>query len=355
MELADDLPRGVSVCCNVYNQARYIEQTLDSFLAQECEFPFEVLVHDDCSTDGTVDILRSYELKYPDIVRVVYEEENQWGPDARYISGKLLPIARYRYFAMCEGDDLWCDEGKLQRQVDYLDAHPDCALSVHQARIVNAVTGEELGLMGYGPEPLDVDAEYVLRHWASPIVIPSASWVARRSTELAYEQAWTFPRPVGDICRATYYAEQGYVHHDPMVACIYRSGVVGSASADYQRSAVDPGRELAMARFYRNIDEHTENRYHEILMRKGASCARTVGAVVGLRRFFSSDLGKPYRPYLSRRDKVLGFATRMLILAGRVPAYDFEKRRYVQRKQTPEEREAFARFRSQFAREGGEA
>lgn len=351
---AEERPLGVSVCCITYNHAPYIARALDSFLAQVADVPIEVLVHDDCSTDGTVDILRSYERRYPDVVRVVYEERNQWNPNARYIARTLLPLARYRYFAMCEGDDHWTEPTKLARQVAYLEEHPTCSMAVHQARIVNAVSGEDLGLMGYGDTPRDVDQAYVLAHWAKPDAIPTASAVCRVAVEERYDAAWNFPRVMGDLCRASFYAGEGYIHYDPLVGCAYLSGVPGSYSSGFARTWVDPVRELASLRFFKDLDEHTGGCCHDLLMRKGAMRARTVAAVVGVRRFFSSPLGKPYLRYLSPRDVVLGVGTRALVLAGRVPALSFEQGRTVVRRMTDDERAGFAAFRAGFAKEASD-
>ena len=348
---ADARPLGVSVCCITYNHAPYIATALDSFLSQETDFPVEVLIHDDCSTDGTVEILRDYERRYPGVVRVVYEERNQWNPNARYIAQTLLPIARYRYFAMCEGDDHWIATDKLQRQVSYLEAHPECTMAVHQARIVNAVTGEDVGLMGYGDAELDVDQAYVLSHWAKPVAIPTASSVCRRCVEERYDVEWDFPRAMGDLCRASYYAGAGYIHYDPMVACAYLSGVPGSYSSGFARTWVDPKRELASLKFYANLDEHTGGCCHDLLMHKGAMRARTIAAVVGTRRFFGSDFGRPYLRYLTPRDVVLGMGTRLLVMAGRVPALSFERGRTVVRRMTDDERAEFADFTRSFDEE----
>lgn len=126
----------VSISCITYNHAPYIRQCLDSFLMQKTNFAFEVLIHDDCSTDGTTEIIKEYEAKYPDIIKPLYEEENQ------YQQGKPLgsavwnfPRARGKYIAMCEGDDYWIDPLKLQKQVDFLEAHPDYGLVYAKTKI----------------------------------------------------------------------------------------------------------------------------------------------------------------------------------------------------------------------------
>ena len=125
-----DYPR-LSVVCLAYNAAPYIRQALDGFLMQKTRFPFEVLIHDDASTDGTADIIREYAERFPDIVRPVFQRENQFSKGVAASSAFLWPLIRGKYVAMCEGDDYWTDPLKLQKQVDWLDAHPDSSVCFH--------------------------------------------------------------------------------------------------------------------------------------------------------------------------------------------------------------------------------
>lgn len=125
----------LSVVCLTYNHAAFIRQALDGFVMQQTDFPFEVVVHDDASTDGTADIIREYAAKYPDIIRPVYQAENQWSRGRHITKKYLYPLIRGQYVALCEGDDYWTDENKLQKQVDYLDAHPDCSVCFHPVTV----------------------------------------------------------------------------------------------------------------------------------------------------------------------------------------------------------------------------
>ena len=116
----------VSISCITYNHINYIEQCLDGFLEQETDYPFEILIHDDCSTDGTTEIIQKYSTKYPDIIKPMYETENQYQKGKP--AGSLIwniPRAKGKYIALCEGDDYWIDENKLQMQVDFLEKNPE--------------------------------------------------------------------------------------------------------------------------------------------------------------------------------------------------------------------------------------
>ena len=121
----NDLPL-VSISCITYNHASYIKECIDGFLMQKTNFNFEVLIHDDHSTDGTEEIIKEYAKQYPDIIKPLFEKENQYSlgkPIGSVVWN--LPRARGKYIAMCEGDDYWIDPYKLQKQVDFLESHPD--------------------------------------------------------------------------------------------------------------------------------------------------------------------------------------------------------------------------------------
>ena len=114
----------ISIICNTYNHENYIRQTLDGFIAQKTQYSFEVLIHDDASTDGTANIIREYEQKYPKIIKPIYQTENQYSQGIN-VSGKYqYSRAQGKYLAFCEGDDYWCNPNKLQKQVSFLEQNP---------------------------------------------------------------------------------------------------------------------------------------------------------------------------------------------------------------------------------------
>jgi len=121
----------VSVICLAYNHEPYIKQCLEGFVSQKTNFKFEVLIHDDASTDKTADIIREYEAKYPEMIKPIYQTENQYSQGISPTKTYLMPAAKGKYLAWCEGDDYWCDENKLQMQFDVMELHSDCALCVH--------------------------------------------------------------------------------------------------------------------------------------------------------------------------------------------------------------------------------
>lgn len=131
-----DKPK-VSIRCLAYNHEDFIEDTLKGFLIQKTTFPFEILIHDDASTDRTAEVLRKYEEKYPAIIKVVYQTKNQYSQGIKPIS-YLHAITKGEYIAACEGDDFWTDPNKLAIQAKYLDENPDVVISVHDAMIIDS-------------------------------------------------------------------------------------------------------------------------------------------------------------------------------------------------------------------------
>lgn len=122
----------VSICCLTYNHILYIRQCLDGFMMQKVNFPIEILIYDDASTDGTQGIIREYETKYPNIVKPIYQKENQYSKGVRVGFVYNYSRAKGKYIALCEGDDYWTDPYKLQKQVDFLESHIDYVMCSHK-------------------------------------------------------------------------------------------------------------------------------------------------------------------------------------------------------------------------------
>ncbi len=144
----------VSIIVTVYNHERYVERCLRSIAEQRCSFPFEVLIGEDCSPDGSREVMRALEPELPDNFVFFYRETNM-GVAAN--STDLLERCRGKYFALLEGDDFWTFEGKLEAQVDFLEGHPEYSAVYHHCTVV----GEDSEPNGERyPECLDEDYSF---------------------------------------------------------------------------------------------------------------------------------------------------------------------------------------------------
>ena len=274
----------VSILCVTYNQIDFLAQTLDSFLAQETDFDFEILVHDDCSTDGTTELIRSYEERYPDKVIGVYEEENLYSQGfGRFFSRILAPLARGKYVANCEGDDYWIDPHKLQMQYDYMEANPDCSMCCTSARVVDGLTGETIGRMGPVGEDKDISFEEYVQKWPTKTDVglwrtPIASTFMTREVAIGFAAEWDFDMPISDNVFCMYCAFKGRVHYFDVDSCVYRYQAKGAwtshvrqflSGKQYNDKLV--AWELRRMEMTRNIDEATGGQYHDLFEKDLAS------------------------------------------------------------------------------------
>lgn len=227
----------VSICCITYNHQDYIRDAIKGFLMQETDFPFEIVIHDDASTDATADIIREYERKYPDIIKPIYQTENQ------YSKGKKATLfgfkaAKGKYIALCEGDDYWIDPLKLQKQITQMEKHPDCYISFHPA-IMRWVDGSRNDRM------LGFHSERAMIFPIEKVILGGGGFMHTGSivlNRLAISRITSFfdiakDAPIGDYYMQVLGAEHGGALYLSDVMSVYRSGIAGSWS---ERLGNDP-------------------------------------------------------------------------------------------------------------------
>lgn len=173
-ELGDKIM--VCIHCMTYNHEKYLADALEGFVMQKTDFPFVAVVIDDCSTDGTADVLRRYEEKYPEIIKAVYLKENYYSQHKSKQPFLEPWDSKAKYIALCEGDDYWTDPLKLQKQVDFLDSHPDYSMCFHSAKIISFVDNY-IPLHVDNVEDKDYSSNDIFPKWQ----IPTASVLYRRS------------------------------------------------------------------------------------------------------------------------------------------------------------------------------
>ena len=125
----------VSILCTAYMHEEYIAQTLDSFLMQQTDFDFEIVINDDASSDATASIIKDYARRYPGKIKAFCQEKNLYSQNINIEDTVMLPASAGKYIAFCEGDDYWTDKTKLQRQVDFMEAHPEYSACVHETTV----------------------------------------------------------------------------------------------------------------------------------------------------------------------------------------------------------------------------
>ena len=204
----------VSVVCCTYNHESYIRQCLEGFVMQKTNFAFEVLVHDDASTDKTVDIIREYETKYPDIIKPIYQTENQYSKGIRINAIFNYPRAKGKYLALCEGDDYWIDPLKLQKQVDFM--------------VVNEVITKKERIRSFNSyrENKEFTVFDILDEWC----VPTASMLFRKDARKETPSFFS-----GDYVLSLVLASVGKIYYMDQYMSVYRlnnGGISNSISAN---------------------------------------------------------------------------------------------------------------------------
>jgi glycosyltransferase involved in cell wall biosynthesis len=214
------LPR-VSVCIVTFMQKETIGQCLDSVLAQRTTFPYEVIVGDDCSTDGTAEICAEYEQRHEGrITAILHATRAGMMENTRSVSSR----ARGEFIAWCDGDDFWTDPHKLELQVAALTAHPGCDLCSHRAEIVEqdgSPTGRAFPQFG----DRIIAADELLRRDGGLI---STSSLMSRTSLMRQAPEWFFRMPVGDYFGQAIGAFRGGAVHLGRSMCAYRRDSMGT-------------------------------------------------------------------------------------------------------------------------------
>lgn len=233
----------VSVLTTTYNHERYIGQAMDSVLAQQTNFPWEQIVGEDCSTDGTRPIVESYQRRHPDQIKPILRERNV-GRRKNFL--EAFRLCQGQYIAILEGDDYWTVPHKLQHQVDFLDAHPDHSICFHAVE-----ARDQAGVQA--PKVVRADrARYTLEDLLEKNVIPTCSVLFRNHLFDSFPD-WYLQAPAGDWPLHVLNAQHGDIGYIDEVMAVYRihAGGVWSPriSSDRRRQIL-----LILELFYRNLD-----------------------------------------------------------------------------------------------------
>lgn len=255
----------VSIVCTAYNHKAYIADALESFVRQKTEFPFEIIVNDDASPDGTAEIIREYAQKYPDLIRPILQKENRYSK-GHHVLQETIDLATGKYIAVCEGDDYWIDENKLQKQVSYMEEHPDCSFC-----FTNGYVALEKELLTERPiipwDPTAIIKEDSLDYDAGEVemmgYIPTASFVFRRGQDFLPVEDGSFK---GDAYMKISATSYGYAHYFPDCMCAYRRGVAESETSRWGQNMEYYSRICdAYVKMYDSLRGATEHKYDDVL------------------------------------------------------------------------------------------
>lgn len=215
----------VSVYCLTYNHEKYIRDALEGFVNQKTNFKYEVFVHDDASTDNTAAIVKEYAERYPDIIKPIFQTENQYSKGVKIARNFIWPLMQGKYIAVCEGDDYWTDNYKLQKQVDFLEKNIEYMSCVHNTLRVNVQTNRK-DLINASKQDYDVLFTEILKFRT----YQTSSLMYRRE---AAEKQFSVDRPsffdkakvFGDYPLGVFLVLEGKMRYLSDVMSVYRAEV----------------------------------------------------------------------------------------------------------------------------------
>ncbi len=254
-----------TIYCLTYNHKEYIRDAMNGFLMQKTDFNFDIFIFDDASTDGTSDIVREYQEKYPDKVRAFVSPVNTFGKPERFVILQKL-YKQYidgKYVAWCEADDVWTDSKKLQIQVEFLENNPECVMTTHSFDILDC-TDDSVYTKTFGEGSRYLSNEEIVLQPNGNLA--TASLVMRRDVFVMEG----FPQ-----CNITDYPMQlcaiskGRIYYMGRNMCMYRYMHAGSWCSDvyadeYKRMLHN----WEMVSFLDRYDGYTENRFHKLLYQR---------------------------------------------------------------------------------------
>jgi glycosyltransferase involved in cell wall biosynthesis len=247
----------LSVAMITYNQVQYIGQAIESVLAQRVNFDYEIVIGEDCSTDGTRAVVIDFHRRYPDRIVLILRPRNI-GPMRNMES--TLAACHGQYLSILEGDDYWTSADKLQKQVDFLDAHPDRVLCCHRVKFLNETGSAEADV-----HPLLVAGPYVIEDLLKWNFVMTSSAVMRRDLTDCLP-SWLAEMKVGDWARSVLVARHGTIELLDEVMAAYRVHAGGMWSSLSQTARL---RETA--RMLRALDKELGYVYKDTILKTIAS------------------------------------------------------------------------------------
>jgi len=250
----------VSICCVAFNHEKYIEEAIQGFLNQKVDFLCEILIHDDASTDHTANIIRKYQNEYPEIIKPIYQQENQYS-QGRKVSSILFHEAKGKYIAWCEGDDYWTNPNKLQKQVDFLEKNPNYDLCLHN--ILWVWEDENRQPEGREKNPKDT---YTLEAHLNPderATVGHTSTAVFKRYLVKNLPKWFYDSVYEDVPLFAYIGGFGLTKYINEVMAVHR---IHKDSLSSREKSLDFY--INKLRMYTAIDHHYKKKYHHLLKNK---------------------------------------------------------------------------------------
>jgi glycosyltransferase involved in cell wall biosynthesis len=245
----------VSVHLLTYNHAKFIAQSIESVVNQKTTFPFEIIIGDDCSTDGTSQIVDDYAAQYPALIKVVRGKKNG-GPQPNSI--RILENCQGKYMAALEGDDYWIDPLKLQKQADFMENNPEFAICFTNTKVEFFDNDQEPYLLNTNLEKDVFELKDLIAE--NEVWFMGTATLFYTMSSIFPVQPWFHKTKSGDIPMIMLAARFGKIKFLPDVTAAYRRHSAGASNTDHKDDAIFLENRIMM---YTNLDKDTGYKFHD--------------------------------------------------------------------------------------------
>lgn len=261
----------ITVIIMTYNQKDYIKQAIDSVLSQKIDINFDILIHDDCSSDGTYEILCDYQKRFPNKIKIVRQESRKFLIDGfnMMIFKYVVPHIDSKFVAYCDGDDYWCDEFKLQKQYKFLKENDDYSMCFHNAYQLKR--DGDMSSKWFIQEEGDVAMSNLVND--EPGIRVATSSIFLKSSTFKNFSNWRKQFPVEDVPMYMTAALDGKIHRLKDVMCVYRQFASGSWTSQNKANSQRVIDHLeGIIRGTKLFDIETKHTYHNLVELQLSSC-----------------------------------------------------------------------------------
>lgn len=263
----------VTVNVTTYNHAKYIKKCLDGILNQKVDFRVQINVHDDASTDGTVEILKECKKLYPNVINLILEQENQYSIDKSIIPKKMVTIFKGNYLATCEGDDYWSDPYKLLLQYYLMEYNHDCSICVHTVKINDLLKKTTSKYPHFELKNCKLSSKSFIKIVSNAYSFQTSSYFRRASDYINFvnnKPCFAKTMPNGDEATVLYYGALGKALFINREMSVYNRFSESSWSMKFKNVSKADKKELLIrfAKALLEFDQFTHKKFHKYIIKR---------------------------------------------------------------------------------------
>lgn len=293
----------ITVVVMTYNQKDYIEKAIDSILSQNINVEYKILIHDDCSNDGTYELLLNKQKENPNKIEIIRQDSRKFLIDGfnMMIYKYVVPHINSKYVAYCDGDDYWCDNKKLQKQYDFMKEHQDYSMCFHNAYQLK--NNGDMSSKWYIDSEGDVDMSFIIND--RPGIHIATSSIFLKTEVFKDFSEWRKAFPVEDVPMYMTAVIYGKIHRLEAIMCVYRQFAQGSWSSQNKNNkerVIEHLIKLKEATI--QFDNETNGKYHQMVVEQNESCDFRIALN---NNDYKEIFSKKYRRFvkrMSRKDRI---------------------------------------------------